>query len=67
MINYEHTARQAAKSKLANAWKEAALDAGMTVFVVTPEGTTRQRRKKHLTEIKTLKPKQEMTVIYDET
>ena len=43
--------RRNGKSWAANAAKEAALDAGEKVLVVTRHSTTLQQRKKHLTMI----------------
>jgi predicted nicotinamide N-methyase len=66
MLSY-YTANRAGKSTLARMWKEAMLDAGETVVVFTPEGATRQKRKKHLTVIEDIKPATEqITVIYDD-
>lgn len=55
------------KSQLAELWKEAILNNGGKVVVVNPESVTIQRRKKHLTLIKSIHKKQpEMVVIFDE-
>lgn len=51
-------------SKLAREW---ALNAGRTVIVCTPESTTLQRKKKHLTLIEMLPNKETKTwIIRDE-
>ena len=59
--------RRCGKSYIAEMAKEAALDAGKRVLVITPESMTMQRRKKHLTLIENIpKKKPEPMVIYDD-
>lgn len=59
--------RRYGKSRAAEMAKEAALDAGKRVLVVTPDSMTLQRRKKHLTLIENIPKKEpEPLVLYDD-
>jgi len=67
MSSYIDYQGSAGKIWLARHNKEMMLDAGKTVIVCTPEGITKQRRKKHLTMIEEIGPSiSTLMVIHDE-
>jgi hypothetical protein len=58
--------RRMGKSWQANKTKEALLDAGHRVMVVTRDSVTLQRRRKHLTMIETLPRSKPVPLIVDD-